>query len=730
MPSPTQKPPRRKPRKAPRKFPAPILFGAAVALILATIVFALASRRSVDESIALVRRTHQIIDTTHELRGLVVDAETGQRGFLITGDETYLAPYVDALKALREKRGKLRELAMPDEHLYAKIVAASPRLDAKLAELESTIDARRGAGGLEAARRIILNNVGREDMEAFRAFIGELLSEQNALLAKRSGEARRRLNQFTIAVFAGGAASVLTGFVALVFFIRVRSAETQRARLAKEKAAAERSDREKSAFLANMSHEIRTPMNAILGFSELLEDLVDTPLEEKYVRAIRSSVGMLLHLINDILDLSKIEAGRLQLNPETVSLDELAEDLSLLFHHEADEAGIEFSVTTSPDGARALVLDRLRLRQILINLIGNALKFTRKGHVTVHFAATADGDRPGTATLCAEVEDSGIGIDEADLKRIFKPFIQGEARDDMLHQGTGLGLSIARRLAALMGGKVVASSTVGKGSNFRVEIPGLPVAEPEPAAVRKPRSSTINFNTLRPSRLLVVDDNPINRELLGGYFRHSHHEILEARDGEEAIRIASTESPDLILMDIRMPRVNGRQAREAIKSNPKTAHIPIIAITASSMLRQEEVLRTEFDGFARKPVARQELYATLVAFLRPAGDDEPAPLPPPETDGDLPPADDGLLTVGSALAPVVLEEATELRRTMAIGEVVDFARHLESKSDAPGNTGVLRAARELRHAAESFDTSQIDRILARFIEATGGAAPATEPTAP
>jgi signal transduction histidine kinase len=282
--------------------------------------------------------------------------------------------------------------------------------------------------------------------------------------------------------------------------------EKEQLRLWEAKLRAEKTAVEKSAFLANMSHEIRTPMNAVLGFSELLEGERLTPKQAQYVRSIRASGTALLELINNVLDLSKMEAGKLELRLEPTDLQETFAFLRTMFAQQAmvKSLNLKFEAQAVP---HALLLDRLRLRQLLINLIGNAIKFTGRGEVSVRAQWEPNpGDR-SRGSLLLEVKDTGLGISPAKQQEIFKPFVQSNISRNLEHQGTGLGLSIAQRIAQLMNGSITLESAEGVGSTFRVKLADVEISARLPASDLTEPAGAADFNDFAPALVLVVDDN-------------------------------------------------------------------------------------------------------------------------------------------------------------------------------------------------------------------------------
>jgi light-regulated signal transduction histidine kinase (bacteriophytochrome)/DNA-binding response OmpR family regulator len=379
--------------------------------------------------------------------------------------------------------------------------------------------------------------------------------------------------------------------------------------LEKAAAQAEVANRAKSEFLANMSHEIRTPMNAVLGFTDLLQTIIQNPVALDYLEAISSSGKTLMSLINDILDLSKIEAGQMDIKLEPTDITLLIQDIQHIFQQKAVQKGIQLRMILGTGLPKVLLLDEVRLRQILFNLVGNALKFTEQGHVDIEAACTVLPAVEGTASvnLKISVADTGIGISEADQQRIFNAFTQSYGQSDRQFGGTGLGLAITCRLTQLMGGTIAVQSQMGQGSTFTCEFNGVAIA-PESSPKLVTVEAEADLNQLPPLKILVVDDAKSNQDLIAGYFRHTHHRLLFAENGLEGVQMAQTHLPDLILLDLRMPLMDGQAAALALKQHELTRPIPIILITASLSYGGETMLASDiYEGLLHKPVKRQQL---------------------------------------------------------------------------------------------------------------------------
>jgi len=383
--------------------------------------------------------------------------------------------------------------------------------------------------------------------------------------------------------------------------------------LVKAKEQAETATRVKSEFLANMSHEIRTPMNAIMGFSEILREQVKDPKYIGYVDIILTSGKSLLGLINDILDLSKIEAGKLEFQYRPVDPRTLFMDIVKIFDVKIKEKGLRLITDIDGQLPPSLLLDEVRIRQILFNLVGNAIKFTHTGYIELNVKGIFYTDR-SKIDLIFSVKDTGIGITVEDKKIIFDAFQQSQGQSTKQFGGTGLGLAITKKLVELMNGEITVESTVGKGSIFKIAIKGVSVAAVgSETQERKTEYESINFYN---HKVLVVDDIESNRRLLSEILNTYGLDVQEAKNGKEAINIARKINPDIILMDLRMPVMDGYEAIKILKNDSKLKNIPIVVLTASAMRTSEEdIKKINSDGYIRKPISRSELLAELKKYL-------------------------------------------------------------------------------------------------------------------
>ena len=386
-----------------------------------------------------------------------------------------------------------------------------------------------------------------------------------------------------------------------------RTKATEKA-LAEAKVRAEDGARAKADFLATMSHEIRTPMNGVIGMADLLCDTQLDADQRLYSETIRSSGQALLTIINDILDLSKLDADKMPITPVDFDLRDCVRDAVLLLQAQAREKGLSLSLDIAESTPLRIHADDGRLRQILINLVGNALKFTETGGVTVRVAPQ---ELSGQQAVFIEVEDTGIGIAEDKLGHVFQRFSQAESSTTRRFGGTGLGLTISRLLVEAMGGEIGVSSTLGKGSVFFLTLPYEP-----PQQDAAPDTHVTNLDncaeTLRGKRVLVAEDNRVNRLLISRYLKDMPLELHFAHDGQQAVDMAQSKSPDMVFMDMSMPLMSGIEATGAIRKMP-TAQPAIVALTANAFESDREAcLAAGMDGFLTKPVRRNDLLAAMI----------------------------------------------------------------------------------------------------------------------
>jgi signal transduction histidine kinase len=390
--------------------------------------------------------------------------------------------------------------------------------------------------------------------------------------------------------------------------------------LRRAKEVAEESARAKGIFLATMSHELRTPMNGVLGCTQLLQDTSLTDAQRQLLQTMHRSAEALLALVNDILDFSKIEAGKMSLETADVHLRSLIEDVVTLVSELAKKKALELTVDVAPDVPESLRGDPVRLRQILFNLVGNAIKFTEAGSVAVSVSLQQSPSHlPDSILLGWKIADTGIGMTDEQQDRLFQAYSQAETSTARKFGGTGLGLMICRQLVELMGGEIAVESRAGKGTAFRYTTLVLPAiqreqVEPVVTAVSKPEARASG-----PMRILVADDNEINQVVACKFLQKLGYEVEVARNGREAVEAAARTPYDAILMDCEMPELDGYAATRAIRQREMghDRHIPVIALTGHASAEDERVcVDAGMDAVLTKPVTLPALRGTLDRILR------------------------------------------------------------------------------------------------------------------
>jgi signal transduction histidine kinase/CheY-like chemotaxis protein len=569
--------------------------GAALAAALLVVVLAVLNWISVSSANEDTRRQVRVRQELHELVSMVKDGETSQRGYILTGSESYLEPYELARTRipllLAELKGDLEDA--PDTR--SNLDQLRSLTSQKMSELAETISLRR-MQGFDAAAQVITTNRGKALMDEIRELSTRMLQRQTELLHERSHEAERKALS---SVVVTSLASIL--LLGIVLFVNLN--------FKREKDRAIAANQAKSAFLANMSHELRTPLNAIIGYSEMLQEEVgDDPRAEAMhadLERIRAAGKHLLELINSVLDLSKVEAGKMDLFLETFAVSGLTEDVVSLLRPVAEKNGNTISVNYPAD-VGTMHSDLTKVKQSLFNLISNACKFTHNGRIEVSVSRAGAGT---TDEITFEVRDSGIGMTPQETARLFQPFTQADASTTRRYGGTGLGLALSRRFARMLGGDIEAESEKGKGSVFRMRLPAsirleAPLAA-EPVAQERER---------RPDTVLVIDDDPGVHDLLKRTLGKQGFTVESAKDGEEGVRLARALHPNAITLDVMMPGMDGWSVLAVLKSDRELSSIPVVVLTIVDNKNLGFTLGAS--DYLTKPIDRERLMSVLSRYRR------------------------------------------------------------------------------------------------------------------